>query len=303
MGSSNYNFKKEASLYLVDGTSQYNIDISEISFNQTTSERSFPTKTLHSANNFESSKITKANPANFSFVLPVLREADMEIVVSKLLDCTAFDLYVETHKDVFKIRNAVITNGAFVIERLKPLSLAISGEASEVSLEGDVDVVTIPGTYVPRSGTRTYNRINYVLVDFGNTTEALSGGVRTMNITLQNNVKWTPNSTIGLCNPSSQEITYPETFVIDSRRLSGSIVKYLTDLNNADLFSYSEDTTLTILVGEDVGGAVYGFQFDISNCAYTNKLNTDNVFSQTYDWTMVQNPTNLSDVISYFTIT
>lgn len=78
-----FNFLKEAQLYLVWNNKQYNIDIQEISFSQTFTEESYSVNTLHSQDMFEGSVINKANPANFSFVMPALREDDLTVVVDR----------------------------------------------------------------------------------------------------------------------------------------------------------------------------------------------------------------------------
>jgi hypothetical protein len=301
---STYNFKKEAKVYLVQGTNQYNIDISNISFSQTFMEESYSTKTLHYSSMFEGSVITKANPANFEFTFPALREDDLKVVFDRLLDYQTFDLYISTLQDVFKLRNCVITNGKFIIERLRPLSMTISGEASELSKVGSYGVYTIPGTVQPRDVNRTYNRITHVDVVLGDTSvgvDTISEDLVSIDLELQNKVNWPPYAVIGNCG-ADNDILYPENFVVDTRVLGGSVVRYLTDTNNEKLLSWNTDIPIFIEVGQDIGGTVYGFVLDIDNCSFTNRLQTGNIYSQSYDWRMTQNPTNLSNIISYVTL-
>lgn len=305
MAVASYNLKREAKVYLVDSTEsvQYRLDVSQINFSQTTTEESFSTKTLHKANNFEASIITKANPANFDFVFPALREDDLKVVFDRLLDYQTFHLYIATERDIFKLEKAVITNGDFVIERLRPLSLSISGQASKLILVGDVDSVSVPGTPQSRSSTRTYNRISHLLATLGGaTSNTLDSGISRASITITNNIKWLPNDVIDSCGTESQSLTYLTDFIITNREFYGSIIQYITDTNSSQTSSYSEDTTLDLEVGEKVGGTVYGFNISINNCAYTNKIITGDIFTHIYDWRMVENPTALSNVISYITI-
>ena len=147
-----YNFKQEAKVYVVSGGNQYRIDVSDVSFSQTFSETSYSVKTLHEQSNvFEGSVINKANVANFEFKVPVLTEADYTILETLLIGTTSFDLFVKTEADTFKLETAVITNGSFVIERSRPLSLDISGEAAKLTRNA-----TLTGTAQSRSSTSNY---------------------------------------------------------------------------------------------------------------------------------------------------
>jgi hypothetical protein len=296
-----YSFKKEAKVYIVYGGNQYNIDISTINFSQTFTEVSYDVKTLQSQNAFEGSIIHKANPANFSFTFPAIREDDLEIVFDRALDYQTFDLYISTQQDVFKIENCVITNGAFIIEKLKPLSMAVSGQASQLTRAGDFGVYTIPGSVQARAATRTYNRISDLSITLGGST-VLSNDLVSVSIELRNNIKWSPYTTVPETCGTISAASYPTTFTMQSRTLGGQVVRYLTDTNNADLQSYDLDTTLLIEAGQDVGGTVYGFTLNITNCMFVNLVNPGNVFTQNYNWRMIQNPTNLSDIITYTTL-
>ena len=154
-----FNFKKEARLYIVHNNLQYNIDISDISFSQTFTEDSYSVKTLHNQNMFEASSITKANPANFSFTMPILKEPDLsvQLVLDRLIDYDTVDLYISTEESVFKVENAVFTTGSFAFEKSKVLNIAISGEASkllkvETAIPGIVQVRASPQTYLQMTG-------------------------------------------------------------------------------------------------------------------------------------------------------
>jgi hypothetical protein len=303
---STYNFKKEAKVYLVQGTpaNQYNIDISNIQFSQTFMESSYPTKTIQTQNMFEGSVVTKANPSNFEFTFPALREDDLKIVFDKLLDYQSFDLYISTLQDVFKLRNCVITNGNFIIERLRPLSMTVSGEATQLSKVGSYGSYTIPGTVQSRDVNRTYNRITFVDIQLGDTAtgiETLSTDLVSLGIELQNKVRWKPFSIVGKCD-TANTVLYPENYYIDSRILAGTVTRHLTDTNNDNLLNWDNDIPLSIEAGQEVSGTTYGFVLDMDNCSFTNRLQTGNVYTQSYDWRMTQNPTDLADVISYVTL-
>ena len=119
-----YSFLRESKLYLVYGGTKYQIrTTSSIAFNQTFAEDSYPVKTLHEQTKmFEGSTITKANPANFRFTVPLTIEKDESIVIDLLSDLVettdagittqqlkSFDMYVQTGSSTFKLESAVVT--------------------------------------------------------------------------------------------------------------------------------------------------------------------------------------------------
>ncbi len=288
----NYSFLKDAKVHLVSGTDQILLDISNVSFSQTFTETSYPVKTLHNQSMFEGSVINKANPANFELTIPALLEADLRVLFDKLLDYSSFDLYITTQQDIFKLETSVITNGTFLIDRVRPLSLTVSGEASKLST-----VAALPYTTIGRSVTRTYNTSGLtILLD----SVHLDTDVATVSVEVQNEVSWNP--WVSVHSGVLGEISYPSTYTISKRILSGNISRHLNTDNSSSLNTSSSNSTLNIKVGQNILGTFYGFEFDIASCSYTNRLQTGGIFKQSYDWRMTQNPTSLSDVITYTTL-
>ena len=116
-----YSFLRESKLYIVYGGNKYRIYTSSaITFNQTFAEESYSVKTLHDQSKmFEGSSITKANPASFSFDVPLTIEKDESIVLTLASDLSSsntinsFDMYVQTGSSTFKLEGAVITSASF----------------------------------------------------------------------------------------------------------------------------------------------------------------------------------------------
>ena len=81
-----YSFLRESKLYIVYGGNKYRIHTSTaISFSQTFAQDSYSVKTLHNQSKmFEGATITKANPANFNFDVPLTIEKDESPVVDLL---------------------------------------------------------------------------------------------------------------------------------------------------------------------------------------------------------------------------
>jgi len=291
----NYSFKKDVKVYIVFTNVQYSIDVSDIDFSQTFIENSFPMKTIQSSEFFEGSVINKANPANFSLSIPLIRESDFTVVFNRLIDYKVFDLYIDTQQVIFKITKCVITSGTFVIERSKELRLNITGEASKLELGGDSGIYTIPGSIRVRAPTISYNLLKNIVLELN--TEDISEGLYSLSIQLQNNIEWVSNKFIQGACPIS-DLVFPENFKLVSRVLSGSVSRFLTEDNNK-LQTTSTNSRITIEAGQKISGDFSGIKLLNALCSYTNRLSTGSVFLETYDWRFIDDNPNLSGLLTY----
>tara|TARA_B100000497_G_scaffold127956_1_gene172021 strand:+ start:3657 stop:4568 length:912 start_codon:yes stop_codon:yes gene_type:complete len=299
----NYSFLKEAEVYIVSGTTKLQIDISSITFNQTFTEQSRPVKTLHNQSDwFEASVINFANPANFELKTNLLIEDDTRITFDRMLAGGGFDLYIKTAADVFKLDDCVITNGQINIERLRPLSLTVSGEASKL-LTGQSDEFDAISGMVLRTpaSPRTYNLSPEltVLLDGAD----ISSDLRSLSMELQHEVKWTNHKTVN--NAIAGTMQYPSGFKYGNKILAGNITRYSTDTNNTVAQSFGLDKPLRIKAGTTIGGTFYGIDLntgDTNGCSFTNRVNTQDVFTQSTDWRMTrQTGGNIASVLIYTT--
>ena len=289
----NYSFLKEAKVYIVYGTTKKQLDISSVSFSQTFTEETRSVKTLHNQNNmFEGSVINTANPANFELRTNLLIEDASKIVFDRLTDTNSFDLYISTESDVFKLEKCVITNGTINIERLRPLSLSISGEASKL----------IPGSSVPSgmtlrtaSSSRTYNLNKDLFVSLSGTD--ISDHLVAVSIELQNDIQWIPYKTV----QTAAGTRYPTQYTVSKRVLAGNIRRYLNDDTESNSQSYGKNQALRIKAGTLIGGLFKGIDFNSTNCSLTQRVQTGTVFTKNTDWRMVQNPASVAGVFTYFT--
>jgi hypothetical protein len=289
----NYSFLKEAKVYIVYGTTKKQLDVNSISFSQTFTEETRSVKTLHNQNNmFEGSVINTANPANFEITTNLLIEDASKIVFDRLTDANSFDVYISTESDVFKLEKCVITNGTINIERLRPLSLSISGEASKL----------IPGSSVPSgmtlrtaSSSRTYNLNSDLFVSLSGTD--ISNHLVSVSIELQNDVQWVPYKTVN----TAAGTRYPAQYTVNKKVLAGNITRYLNDDTESASQSYGTNQSLRIKAGTNIGGLFKGIDFNSTNCSLTQRIQTGTVFTKSSDWRMVQNPASVSGVLTYFT--
>jgi hypothetical protein len=289
----NYSFLNEAKVYIVYGTTKKQLDITSISFSQTFTEETRSVKTLHNQNNmFEGSVINTANPANFEITTNLLIEDASKIVFDRLTDTNSFDLYISTESDVFKLEKCVITNGTINIERLRPLSLSISGQASKL----------IPGSSVPSgmtlrtaSSSRTYNLHSDLFVSLSGTT--ITDHLVSLSIELQNDIQWIPYKTVN----TAAGTRYPTQYTVNGKVLAGNITRYLNDDTESASQSYGTNQSLRIKAGTNIGGLFKGIDFNSNNCSLTQRIQTGAVFTKSSDWRMVQNPASVAGVLTYFT--
>jgi len=385
-----FSFKKEVKLFLVHDNKKYRIDVSEINFGQTFREKSFEVKTLHNQSSFEGSVINQANPAEFSFNTPLLKEERHKVVFDRLLDCATFDLYTSTESDdVWKLEKCVIQDGTFEINKSRPLRLSISGEASKLSKHSGA----IPGTLqTAGTSTTTYIVPNLPTLTIGSSD--ISNAVTGISVEIQNDINWNNYNTVQGATTATNAATsqYPENFTVGTRVLAGTITKYL-ESDSTSVLTWNSNTSLRLRAGKDIGkivsainitsgGAnyqnpptvtigvhpadnttvsgggsvatatatissgqvtavtitnpgsnftsvpsvtiaqpafggsgqqatataalsaetvVHGIDFNITNCSFTNRMSTPDIFREEYNWRMTQNPTALSSVITYTT--
>lgn len=292
-----YNFKQEAQVFIVSGGNRHRIDVTDISIGQTFSEKSYPVKTLHAQSNvFEASVINKANTGNFSFEMPILTQSDYTIVETLLLSADSFDMFVKTEADTFKLETAVMTNGSFVIERSRPLSLSISGDCAKLTRGA-----TLTGTLQSRSSTK-----NYLLPEISVTVNGTSiTHVARLTMELQNEISWTPYTTVNaaISATSASNSMYPSGFALSKKILTGSITQYLLDDNTSNTLDWDTDATINIKAGNGQSGNSFrGFSFGDATCSFTNRLEINGpVFFQNYDWRLTQNPSSLGTILKYET--
>ena len=296
----NYSFLKEAKAYIVYGSTKLQLDMSSISFSQTFTEETHTVRTLHNQNNvFEGSAINTANPANFEMTVNLLLEDDLEILFQRLLDVQSFHLYITTASDVFKLQTCVITNGTINIERLRPLSLSISGEASKL-LTGQATEFAAESITVLRTSasSRTYNLSPDLTVALGGTN--IHSHLVSMSIELQNEISWIPWKTVNNALVAGTTM-YPTQFTLTGKILAGNITRYLNSDSKADAAIHGTTQSLRIKAGTLISSTFYGIDLNTTNCSFTNRVGVGTAFTQNIDWRMVQNPTSLADVFKYET--
>ncbi len=306
-----YNFKDEAEVYLDFNNTLTRLFVtSDLSFSQTFTDSTYSQKTLHEQHKMhEASNIKKANPANFEFTIPAITNNELLVVKDLLVDyktgtntLNTFTLIIKVGNNTYMLYDCVITNGTFIIEKLENLKLTISGQASKLAYDdygaAYYNIRTHLASNVNSGPTLTYQSIKHLSVSIGTTNLSTQGGLYSVSAELQNDIEWIPyeNVTDALSVTNAATSMYPSNFTLKKRVLSGSIGQYVNSDTDGLLQEWQTGVSIVIKAGES---ATQGFQFDLSNCTFTNRNNVADVFTQAYDWKMNDNPTDLGSKIKF----
>ena len=297
-----YSFLKESKLYIVYGGNKHRIYTSTaINFDQTFAEESYSVKTLHDQSKmFEGSNITKANPASFSFDVPLTTQKDESIVLTLASNLSSsntinsFDMYVQTGSSTFKLEGAVITSASFDFLPENQFTMRVEGEGIKLTRAGD-ESFTIPGNAQSESATRT-PLIVYPTVTLNDGSAKNMANILSVNLTIQNEMEWTPYETL---HDSLNSITmFPSAHTVGKRIISGEIRQYQTDNNVAQFDDFSTNTSLTI-TAKNVSGDANFLEVEINPVMYTARMQPEEVYTQSYDFRSLDNTDPVSTQITY----
>ena len=301
-----YSFLRESKLYIVYGGNKYRIHTSTaISFSQTFASDSYSVKTLHNQSKmFEGATITKANPANFNFDVPLTIEKDESPVVDLLSELnnsqlTSFDMYVQTGSAVFKLSNAVITSGSFDINPRTQFTVQLQGEGTKLERVGD-ESYSIPGSLASESATRTpllvYPVVSIDSLDMNN--------IISTTVTIENSIEWTKYDTLqaSLNVTNASNIMRPSNYTVDNRTISGAVRQYQTDNNitQFDDFSTNSNITLKAIQVGNAATATPFLQMSINPATFTSRMETGDTYAQSYDFRNLDNSTTVPNIITQY---
>ena len=298
-----YSFLKESKLFIVYGGNKYRIyTTTALGYSQSFAEDSYPVKTLHDQTKMvEGTTITKANPAQFSFEVPLTVEKDESIVVDLLSDLVsssvaeidtqqlkAFDSYIQTGSATFKVANCVITSSTFSFNPSEQVKVEVSGEGTKLTRVGN-ESYTIPGELQSETSTRT-PLIVYPIVSI----DSLSmNSIISTTLQIQTDITWRPFETLqsSLAVTNSSNAMFPSAYTIKNRVISGAIIQYQTDNNITQFDDFSTNSSITIKavqVGKPSSDNGY-FQINMNPSMYTARMSVDEIYTQTYDYRSTDN--------------
>ena len=288
-----YSFLRESKLYIEYGGSKYRIyTTTAISFSQTFAEDSYPVKTLHDQSKmFEGSTITKANPAQFSFTVPLTVEKDESIVMDLITDLVAtsdsdietqqlksFNMYIQTGSSTFKVEDCVITSANFAFNPREQFTVAVEGEGTKLTRVGNESYNL--GTIQSESSTRT-PLLTYPVV----TVDSLDmSSIIGVTLQIQNNINWTPFETLqnSLAVTNSSNAMFPSAYTVNGRIVSGAITQYQTDNNITQFDDFSTNSNLSITAKKSNGTDFW--KITLNPVMYTARVNVAETYTQSYDF-------------------
>ena len=293
-----YSFLRESKLYIEYGGSKYRIyTTTAISFSQTFAEDSYPVKTLHDQSKmFEGSTITKANPAQFSFTVPLTVEKDESIVMDLITDLVAtsesdiehqqfksFNMFIQTGSSTFKVENCIVTSGNFSFNPREQFTVAVEGQGTKLTRVGDESFNL--GTIQSESSTRT-PLLTYPVV----TVDSLDmSSIIGVTLQIQNDISWTPFETLqnSLAVTNSSNAMFPSAYTVQSRIVSGAITQYQTDNNITQFDDFSTSSNLSITAKKSDGTDFW--KITLNPVMYTARMQTDETYVQSYDFRSADN--------------
>jgi len=305
-----HSFLKESKLYIVYGGNKYRIyTTAALSFSQSFAEDSYPVKTLHDQSKMvEGTIVNKANPAQFSFEVPLTAEKDESIVMDLITDLVStsvsdietqqlkeFDTYIETGATVFKISNCVITTANFAFNPRDQFKVVIQGEGTKLERAGDQDY-TIPGSAQSESSTRTP-----VLTYPSVTLDSLSmNSILGLTLMIQNDIEWAPFETLqqSLSVTNSSNAMFPSAYTVSNRVVSGAITQYQTNSNITQFNDFSTNSNLTIAAKKGSNNADF-WKVQLNPIMYTARMEPDDIYTQTYDFRSTDNTSLATRITQY----
>lgn len=325
------------------GTAIHELDLlsSGATFSQTFTENTYGEKTLQNSGHLvKKGNFIKANPANFSFAIPLLKEDDFSASVFDLivsLDSTnnlqSFDLFFVDQDKSFFINSCVFTSCSFSIQQGSLLSLELSGQGIKIEESGGTGspIITdstwsISGVaanfsssnIVARTSPRQLLPLTKVLVGrtSGWTTESgvvtsTSNATRLLlqtSMELQNNMIWLPYDSIH--KGVEGEIMYPSAYTLEGRILAGNAKWAMTSALNAteqltartNNTKFYENSAWTTGALSLVSGTDYGIKFNAaSGVNISSRISPGAIYTLDMDWRLASNSSDISSLLTYIT--
>ena len=336
-----YQFLENADVYLQPtvGTDTYKLDVTPegISFSQTFTEHTYAQKTLHTlSHHVKSGSISKANPADFAFTIPLLKESDFDTVFNLLVDLNTehtlntFNLFFIIDAVVYSIEDCVLLSGNFTTSNSAPISLQLTGQGTKLSINSLASATAINGgkivdslgnisaafsalstiptfttaNVVARSATRSFLPLtdHYFGTSYSATGHDRSEHAASINMELQNAVSWTGYQTVhkALTEVDAVEpgtnVQYPSGFSLSNRNIAGSVTYYAT----APVLTYSQGATLQVILYSRIGSANYGIKLE-APINFTSRVSPGSVVTNQYDWRLASNADTFTNYLTYTT--
>jgi len=246
---------------------------------------------------FEGTAITKANPAQFSFTVPLTVEKDESIVMDLVADLVgtsssgvtnqqlkSFNLFIQTGSSTFKLENCVIASANIAFNPREQFAMSVEGQGVKLTRVGDENYNL--GTIQSESSTRTP-----LLVYPDITIDSLNmSSIIGVNVQIQNDINWTPFTTLqnSLSVTDSSNAMFPTTYAVGKRIVSGAVRQYQTDNTVTQFDDFSTNSNMLIKAKKVSDGSTF-WQLQINPAMYTARMEAADVYTQSYDFRSTDN--------------
>lgn len=315
-----FEFRREGRVWLEDTTvspSQYYLlhTTRDVTFSQTFQEQGVGRRTLHDRTKFvEGSSITRANPADFSFTLYMIdgefgfehQHKPLNFLLntnSTTEGIDSFNLYFVysdySPEAYYKLEKCVFTSGSFNIPRNGLMTVNLSGTASKLDRREDsfstTELVNQSGTYL---SDYSLNPVFAVSKEFTVEFKPLlsyeeQDKILGASIEVQNNIDWTPNSTLQESLDVTAEFNtiFPNNYVLTEKSVGGSIQQY-TDtevLNQGGSQNYIQAwRDIDIRISAGLASSNIQLVATFPDARFTTRTNFGEVFTQNYDFRAIE---------------
>jgi len=240
--------------------------------------------------------ITKANPASFSFTVPLTAEKDESIVMDLLSDLVStsdsdietqqlksFNMYVQTGSSTFKIESCIIASASFALNPREQFSVELEGEGVKLSRLGNESYNL--GTIQSESSTRTPLLVYPVVsIDSLDMSSIISATLQ-----IQNDIEWSRFETLheSLAVTNSSNAMFPSAYTVRNRTVSGTVNQYQKDNNITQFDDFSTNSNITLKANKFDGTLFW--QVQMNPAMYTARVQVGEVYSQSYDYRSLDN--------------
>jgi len=283
-----FNFKRNSSLFIVHAGNKYPVELyPDITFSQRFQERSLKEKNLHRPNNLHDSAIIQtAEEGALNFTTALRHFSQLPIFLDLGVSFSggtidSFDVYVVLDNITYKLEKCIISRLTFNLTRNDIVTVSVQISFSKKSLFE----ASIPGILQALS-TNAVTPIVGLDVQINSTVLENIAGI---SVEVANEYKWLEHSTM------TSGISYPTEYVIGSRTVSGAVIQYLLDTNEADFSDSGTDSTLDIAVTGYSGSLM---DLALPSIVYTRRLNVDELISRAYDFRLNTNSGNAVSIIT-----
>ena len=125
-----------------------------------------------------------------------------------------------------------------------------------------------------------------------------------VGLEIQNEIEWNKNDTVqqSLAVTNATNTIYPVSFILSGRTLAGNITQYInqaTTQSYNNLMTWKENVAVRVRAGLSIGSPDLDIHLPTGKASFTNRFNTSETFTQSYDFRLMTSPETLNSYVIY----